>query len=155
MAFYHVNQCDCAMGCCTCGPSDPNESKKQLMWAWLEDQDMYPKDIWWSDLWDDGYMLLGRDTEEKKPKNGAYGVYYIGQLHPPLTVNGAITWMNDLQLKCESIKLSRIITASMVHSYGRRLEQAIPKKKKEEFKTVANRIFSRQFERLVTDWNFL
>ncbi len=81
MAFNHVGNCSCPVGCCDCGPVNPHQKQDDMVYAYI--QTLIPKDL---------YMLksTGELYEVKRYKDRMLGEneFYVGQIDPLTLVQG-------------------------------------------------------------------
>ena len=81
MAFNHVGKCDCPVGCCDCGPTNPHQKQDDMVYKYI--QTLIPKDL---------YMLksTGELYEKNRYVDRSLGEneFYVGQIDSINLVKG-------------------------------------------------------------------
>jgi hypothetical protein len=148
MAFYHSTGCDCPVGCCDCGPTDPYEDAKALVRKFM--MELVPRDA---------FMILstGDLTEgyRRYPKREAPNLRWIGQIDDAVTVKNAIAKLEQLEsfMICCAIELPREAQRDLLHDLARWLADASSPGVRPALAEIINDKYAIKFQRVVTDWH--
>ena len=108
MAFNHVGNCDCPVGCCDCGVDYARNKRDEMVREFV--REMMPKDL----IMD---METGElsEIERVKPEDRFLRTnkYYIGKIDPVITLNIGIAML---------FKLHAFIVENDFPKYGREHE---------------------------------